>query len=121
MLCYLKYLKRGHGSPQSLKMWRLNCGPITACLLHRVTTRTYVHISPWHLVQCINLSPIYKCYTGACVGLPNPTIWQINLSSLKWDQITQSAAIRWFRHRRYTYPPGRPGCNPRGDRTNKNV
>ena len=30
-----------------------------------------------------------KCYTGACVGLPNPIIWQRNLSSLKWDQITQ--------------------------------
>ena len=35
----------------------------------------------------------------------------------KWDQITQSAEIRWYRRRRYKYPPGRPGCNPRGDRT----
>ena len=42
------YLKRGHGSPQSLKIWRLDFGPITACLIHRVTTRTYVHISSWH-------------------------------------------------------------------------
>ena len=42
------YLKRGHGSPQFLKIWRLEFENITACLIHRVTTRTYVHISPWH-------------------------------------------------------------------------
>ena len=42
------YLKKGHGSPQSLKIWRLDFGPITACLIHRLTTRTYVHIRRWH-------------------------------------------------------------------------
>ena len=32
-----------------------------------------------------------------------------------------SVCIRWFRRRRYQYPTGRPGCNPRGDRANKNL
>ena len=27
----------------------------------------------------------------ACVELPNPTFWQRNLSSLKWEYVTQSA------------------------------
>ena len=39
--------KKGHVSPQSLTILRVDFGPITACLIHRVTTRTYVHISPW--------------------------------------------------------------------------
>ena len=41
------YLKRGRGSPQSLKLWMVDFGPITSCLNHRVTTRTYVYIRPW--------------------------------------------------------------------------
>jgi len=45
--------------------------PNTACLIHRVTRS--------------------RAYRGACVGLPNPTFCQRNFSSLKWDQITQSA------------------------------
>ena len=50
---------------------KLCFGPDTACLIHRVT-------------RC-------REYRGACVGLPNPTFWQRNLSSLKLDQITHSA------------------------------
>ena len=74
-------------------------GPNTACLIHRVT-------------RC-------RAYRGACVGFSNPTFWQRSLSSLEWDQITQSAWILRFRGRRYKYPPGRPGCNPRDDRAKK--
>ena len=50
--------EEGHGSPQSLNILRLNFGPITACLIHSLTTRTYVHISPWHYVHGITLSSI---------------------------------------------------------------
>ena len=78
---------------------KLCFGPNTACVIRRET-------------RC-------RAYRNACVGLPNPTFWQRNLSSLKWDQITQSAQILWFRRRQYRYPPGLPGCNPRGDRANK--
>ena len=37
---------------------------------------------------------------GACVDLPNPTFWQRNLSSLKWEYAPQSAGIRRFYRRR---------------------
>ena len=57
------YLKRGHGPTQSLNIWGVDFGPNTACLIHRVT-------------RC-------RAYRGACVGLPNPTFRQRNLSSLK--------------------------------------
>ena len=60
---------------------RVDIEPIAACLIHRVT-------------RC-------RGYRGASVGLPNPTFWQGNVSSLKSDQITQSAGIRRFRLRRY--------------------
>ena len=69
-------------------------GPNTACLIHRVA-------------RC-------RGYRDACVGLPKPTLWQRNLSSLKMGSIYTSAGIRWFRRRRYKCPPGRPGWNPRG-------
>ena len=49
----------------------IDFGPITGCLIYSVTIR--------------------RGYMGACVGFPNPTFWQRNLSSLKWDQDTQSA------------------------------
>ena len=74
-------------------------GPNTACLIHRVTRG--------------------RGYRDACVGLPKPTFWQRNLSSLKMGSNYTSAEIRWFRRRRYKYPTVRPGCNPRGDRANK--
>ena len=93
--------KRGHGPPQSLNIWGggVDFGPNTACLIHRVT-------------RC-------RGYRDACVGLPKPIFWQRNLSSLKIGSNYTSAGIRWFRRRRYKYPTGRPGCNPR-DRANKN-
>ena len=50
---------------------RVNFRPITACLIHTVT--------------------VCRGYRGACVGFLNPTFWQRNLPSLKWDQITRSA------------------------------
>ena len=37
----------------------------------------------------------------ACVELPIPTFWQRNLSSLKWEYVTQAAGIRRFYRRRY--------------------
>ena len=52
-------------------MWRVDFGLITACL-----------------TRC----RYYRC---ACIWLSNPTFWQRNLSSLKWDQITQSAGNCW--------------------------
>ena len=52
-------------------MWRVDFGLITACL-----------------TRC----RYYRC---ACIWLSNPIFWQRNLSSLKWDQITQSAGNCW--------------------------
>ena len=46
-------------------------GPNTACLIHRVT-------------RC-------RGYRDACVGLPKPTFWQRNLSSLKMGSSYTSA------------------------------
>ena len=51
------YLNRGHGTPQLLKMWRVDFGPIT-------------------LTRC-------RGYRGACVGLPKPTLWQRNLHKVQ--------------------------------------
>ena len=34
-----------------------------------------------------------------CEELPNPIFWQRNLSSLKWEYVTQSAGIRRFGRR----------------------
>ena len=45
-------------------------------------------------------SPTDRRQCCACVELPNPTFWQRNLSSLKWESITQSAGIRRFCRRR---------------------
>ena len=68
------YLNKGHDPSQSMKIWRVDFGSTTVCLIHRVT-------------GC-------RGNRDVCVGLPNPTFWQRNLSSLKWDQITQGARIR---------------------------
>ena len=87
------YLNRGHGPAQLLKMLRVDFGPKTAYLIHRVT-------------RC-------RGYRGACVGLPNPSFWQRNLSSLKWDQITHQVQESAGSTVGDKHPPG---CNPRGDR-----
>ena len=69
---------------------------------------------------CAYKSLVTRCrgYRGGCEVVPNSTIWQPHLSSVQWDHITQRAEIRWFRRRRYKYPPGHPGSNPRGERVN---
>ena len=54
-------------------------GPNTACLIHRVT-------------RC-------RGYRDACVGVPKPTFWQRNLSSLKMGSNNTRAGIRCFRRR----------------------
>jgi len=69
------YFNRGHEPPQSVNIWRVDFRP--DCLPDKM-----------------------QKLQGACVGFPNPTFWQRNLSSLKWVQIAQSAGIRWF-HRRW--------------------
>ena len=93
------YLKRGRGSPH----------PITETLEGRLWTHNFLPESQSDNKDlCVYKFVVTRCrgYTGACVGLPNPVIWQRNFSSLKWDQITKSAGIRWFRRRRYKYPQG---------------
>ena len=73
------YIWRGAMAHSNHWTFGVDVGPNNACLIHRV-------------LRC-------RVYRGACVELPNPTFWQRNLSSLKWDQITQSAGICWFRLR----------------------
>ena len=119
MLCYLKQLCWLHiyeegpcltPIPENLdgRLWTHNCLPDSQ------SDNTDL---------CAYKSGVTRCrgYRGSCEGVPNPTIWQTHLSSLKWDQITQRAEIRWFRRRRYKYPPGRPGSNPRGERAFKKI
>ena len=51
-------------------------------------------------VVSVPASPTDRRPCCACVELPNPTFWQRNLSSLKWEYVTQSAGIRRFCRKR---------------------
>ena len=47
-------------------------------------------------VVSVPLDPTFRSPCCACVELPNPTFWQRNLSSLKWEYVThkvQKSAI----------------------------
>ena len=50
---------------------------------------------------------------------PNPPFGKEICHHSKWDQITQVEESAGSAIRRYKYPPGRPGCNPWGDRSKK--
>ena len=58
------------------------------CILVRGTKSSSTSGFCLYLVSVVTR---YKCYTGACVGLPNPTIWLRNLSSLKLHKVQESA------------------------------
>ena len=77
------YLKRGRGSPH----------PITETLEGRLWTHNFLPESQSDNKDlCIYKSVVTRCrgYTGACVGLPNPIIWQ-SIYGIKLQKVQESA------------------------------